>query len=392
MNDSKNQSESQTLPLFSVYVIWCSKTNMHYIGITKQKVRRRIRQHRRGKRQLIDREIQKLGWEGNFDWWLVEEHIPADQISEREQYWVATFDSVYPNGYNKTCGGISKLTVSDDTREILRQNALARDLSGENNPNFGKKHTDEAREIIRQARVGKPPWNKGITCSEEQKAVLREKALERDISGENNPFFGKHHTEEAKEKNRQAHLGKPGRKGIPCSEEAKAKLRAKALERDMSGENNPFFGKHHTDETKAVLSAKMSGENGPMYGRSPTNKGVPRTDEEKARMSAAQTGENNSFFGKHHTEQAKEAIRQAHLGTHHTEETKAQMRQLHLGKKHSEETKALMREKALDRAAAKRAAKAVAKENLAAANSTPKSLSILSDAVILQQCQQHQTR
>lgn len=200
MNDSKNQSESQTLPLFSVYVIWCNKTNMHYIGITKQKVRRRIRQHRRGKKQLIDRKIQKLGWEGNFDWWLVEEHIPADQISEREQYWVATFDSVYPNGYNKTCGGISKLTVSDDTREILRQNALARDLSGENNPNFGKKHTDESREIIRQARVGKPPWNKGITCSEEQKAVLREKALERDISGENNPFFGKHHTEEAKEK------------------------------------------------------------------------------------------------------------------------------------------------------------------------------------------------
>ncbi len=311
MNDSKNQSESQTLPLFSVYVIWCSKTNMHYIGITKQKVRRRIRQHRRGKRQLIDREIQKLGWEGNFDWWLVEEHIPADQISEREQYWVATFDSVYPNGYNKTCGGISKLTVSDDTREILRQNALARDLSGENNPNFGKKHTDEAREIIRQARVGKPPWNKGITCSEEQKAVLREKALERDISGENNPFFGKHHTEEAKEKNRQAHLGKPGRKGIPCSEEAKAKLRAKALERNVSGENNPFFGKHHTEESKEKNRQAQ-------LGRTPWNKGKKMTEEQKAKMRA------------------------------------------------------------------KRAAKAVAKENLAAANSTPKSLSNLSDAVILQ--------
>ena len=42
----------------------------------------------------------------------------------------------------------------------------------------------------------------------------------------------------------------------------------------------------------------------------------------------------------------------------------------------TEEQKAKMR--------AKRAAKAVAKENLAAANSTPKSLSILSDAVVLQ--------
>lgn len=77
MNDSKNQSESQMVPLFAVYVIWCSKTNMHYVGITKQKVRRRIRQHRRGKKQFIDREIQRLGWEGNFDWWIVEEHIPS---------------------------------------------------------------------------------------------------------------------------------------------------------------------------------------------------------------------------------------------------------------------------------------------------------------------------
>lgn len=185
MNDSKNQSESQTLPLFSVYVIWCSKTNMHYIGITKQKVRRRIRQHRRGKRQLIDREIQKLGWEGNFDWWLVEEHIPADQISEREQYWVATFDSVYPNGYNKTCGGISKLTVSDDTREILRQNALARDLSGENNPFFGKHHTEESKEKNRQAQLGRTPWNKGKKMTEEQKAKMRAKRAAKAVAKEN---------------------------------------------------------------------------------------------------------------------------------------------------------------------------------------------------------------
>ncbi len=83
-------------------------------------------------------------------------------------------------------------------------------------------------------------------------------------------------------------------------------------------------------------------------------------------MSANSTGEKNHFYGKPSPFKGKK----------HTKEAKAQMRQSHLGKKRSEETKAKMREKAL--------AKAVAEENLAAANSTPTSLSTLLDAVVLQ--------
>ena len=312
MNTSKKSSDCQTVPLFAVYVIWCRITDMHYVGVTKQKVIRRIRQHKKGKPQFVDREIKRLGWDGNWDWWVVEDHVPADQISDCEQKWVGVFDCVFPKGYNKTCGGISKLTVSDDTREIIRQNALARDMSGENNPNFGKKHTDEAKEAMRQARLGKPSANKGVPMSEEQKAVLREKALERDLSGENNPFFGKKHTEEAKEKNRQAHLGKPNaRKGKHHTEKAKAILREKALARNVNGKNNPFFGKKHTEESKEKNRQKQ-------LGRIPWNK----------------------------------------------------------GKKMTEEQKAIMR-------AAKRAAKATAEENLAAANTAPTNLSNLLDAVIL---------
>lgn len=269
MNTTKNTAACQTDPLFSVYVMWCRCTNKFYVGVTSQRVTTRIRQHKRGK-QYVDREIRRLGWEGNFDWWVVENDVPANLINEREQFWVDFFDCVYPKGYNKTCGGISKITVSDDTREICRQNALARNLNGENNPNYGKHHTNEAKESIRQAHLGKPAWNKGIPCPEEQKAILREKALERDTSGENNPFYGKHHTEEAKERNRQAHLGKPA----------------------VRGEKHYMYGKHHKPETIAKM-------------------------------------------------------RLAH--------------------------------------AARRVAKAVAEENLAATNSTPTSLSTLSDAVILQQ-------
>ena len=321
MNDNKARQSCQTVELFSVYAIWCRVTNQHYVGVTSQKVYRRICQHKRGK-QFVDTEIQRLGWEENFDWWVVERGVSSDIITEREQFWVAFFDCVYPKGYNKTIGGIAHFKHSEETCEtikqshlgkkrapfteehkahisesrigeknpnygkpawnrgvpcpeetkekirkkltgkkrpdqsermkgehnpnfgkplpektkaILREKALARDLSGENNPMYGKHQTDEAKEAIRQARLGKPAWNKGVPCSEEQKATLREKALERDLSGENNPFFGKHHTDEAKERNRQAHLGKPSwNKDLPCSETTKAILRAKALARNAA--------------------------------------------------------------------------------------------------------------------------------------------------------------
>lgn len=49
---------------------------------------------------------------------------------------------------------------------------------------------------MRKSHKGKKPWNKGV-------------------KGLASPMKGKHHTEEAKEKNRQAHLGKVSKKRIP---------------------------------------------------------------------------------------------------------------------------------------------------------------------------------
>lgn len=281
MNTNKKSEPCQTVASFSVYVIWCRITNMHYVGVTSKKVITRIRQHKKGK-QYVDREIQRLGWEGNYDWWIVEKHVPADQISECEQKWIGIFDCVYPKGYNKTFGGIGNTTVSDDTRTRI---SIA-------------------------------------------------------VSGEKNHFYGKHHTIEAKA----------------------------AMSAKLSGENAPNYGKHLSDETCAKIAAAVSGEKNPNYGKPSPFRGKKHTDETLAKMSVAHSGEKNGFFGKKHTEEAK-----------------AQMRQSHLGKKHTEETKALMREKALARHAAKRAAKAAAEENLAAAYTTPTNLSNLLDAVILQQ-------
>ena len=60
-------------------------------------------------------------------------------------------------------------------------------FSGENNPFYGKRHTEESKRKISEARKGK-------------------------ASGENHPFYGKHHTEESLDKMSKNRLGKCGKK------------------------------------------------------------------------------------------------------------------------------------------------------------------------------------
>ncbi|MBQ6296595.1 MAG: hypothetical protein IJK81_02750 [Selenomonadaceae bacterium] len=177
---------------------------MHYVGITRHKsVYTRIYQHKYSKRQSIGREIHRIGWE-NFDWWVIEEHVPPNLISGREQYWINFFDCVHPKGYNKTHGGIRCFTFSEETRKR-----------------------------ISQANRGKPSPNKGKTASPETRAKLSASRI-----GAKNHFYGKHHTAESNEKNRQAHLGKP------LTEEHKAKI----------GEAGR--GKKASEKTRAILREK----------------------------------------------------------------------------------------------------------------------------------------
>jgi len=77
--------------------------------------------------------------------------------------------------------------------------------------------------------------------------------------------------------------------------------------RQYSGENSPFYGKHHTEETKHKISEKIktlvSGENNPMFGKTHTaatkskiskaNKGRIQTPEQLKINSEANKGEKN---------------------------------------------------------------------------------------------------
>ena len=60
-----------------------------------------------------------------------------------------------------------------------------------------------------------------------------------------------------------------------------------------TGKNHPFFGKHHSEETKRKMSEAQKGESNPMYGRA---------------------GNKNPFFGKHHSEESRKKISEAKKG------------------------------------------------------------------------------
>lgn len=84
----------------------------------------------------------------------------------------------------------------------------------------------------------------------------------KDVSGKKNPFYGRKHSKESIQKMREAKLGKKNvRYGVHLSDETKKKIGDAQL-----GEKNHMFGKHRTEKWKKQHSKRMTGKNNPMYG------------------------------------------------------------------------------------------------------------------------------
>lgn len=90
-----------------------------------------------------------------------------DILLERERYYQELYDSV-DNGLNcyYTKTDEKKKIVSSDSKKIMSEKH-----SGENNPFFGKKHTEESLKKISEAQTGEKNHNYGKKHTDEYKKI-----------------------------------------------------------------------------------------------------------------------------------------------------------------------------------------------------------------------------
>ena len=114
-----------------------------------------------------------------------------DELDDVEIKYIELYDAVN-NGYNIEPGGNKNKHLAEETRKKIGDANRGRVFSeevrrkmsesriGENNGMYGKRHSDEARKKISDARKGKP----GRPCTEYQKERAREANLGKEVSQE----------------------------------------------------------------------------------------------------------------------------------------------------------------------------------------------------------------
>ena len=186
---------------YTIYIHRNKINNKLYIGQTCQTPEKRWDNGRGYKTsERFYNAIQKYGW-NNFEHIILYTNLSLEQANQIEQQLIKNLHTTDPQyGYNITKGGKNFHHSEETKRKIGEANHIALQ---------GTKWTQEHRQLISKM-----------------------------FMGEGNPFYGKHHTEETKEKISKSRKGK------------------------RAGEQHPFYGKHHTEETKEKISENRKSKGG----------------------------------------------------------------------------------------------------------------------------------
>ncbi len=224
-----------------------------YVGQTTYRLSHRKGGHfvkaKLGSTLAFHQAIQKYG-EGAFEFVLLQDCCGRDCLNEAEKWWIRHFDCIAPRGYNLTYGGDVPV-VSEETRRKMSE--IQKHLA-----------TPEKMEALRKAAAEKGP-------SQRQREVASQMMKAR--IGDKHPNFGRKLSGWHKQRVSETHKGKKQseeqirkrtfhRRGV-----ANPKLQGliawnrgmkfpdSGRKGTMTGEENPFYGKKHTPETIAKMSA-----------------------------------------------------------------------------------------------------------------------------------------
>lgn len=176
-----------------IYCIRNTVNNKVYIGKSKN-IYNRIAAHiqllnnsSKDENRHLLKAWHKYGSD-NFEYFVIE-YLELDEqlLKTRELYWIDSFNSTDREiGYNLRRDSDTNMTVHEETRKLL---SLAN--SGENNPNYGNKWTDEMKENLskklkdqfKNGRVNTTEQSlKGVKAKEElwkEHPELKEQMIEK---------------------------------------------------------------------------------------------------------------------------------------------------------------------------------------------------------------------
>ena len=165
-----------------IYCIENIANNKKYIGMSTDIIRR-LKHHRMSLNNLnhsnsyLQKEWNEYG-EMCFVFFIIE-ICPPENLKEREIFCVNEYGTKFPNGFNQTDGGEGVLGRNHTDEDKKKMSDAWK--------NYRRPIDEEWARKISQSNIGK-------IFSESSRLILSEKR-----KGEKNPFYGKTHTDEAKE-------------------------------------------------------------------------------------------------------------------------------------------------------------------------------------------------
>ena len=177
-----------------IYKITNKENDKIYVGQTKNLNTRygghlyRIKRNEHHNEHL-QRAFKKYG-EDNFEYEILEEVKNVSNLDLREKYWIDHYGGINDdNTYN------FKDPLLNEYNDYIKKK-MSKNMTGENNPNYGNIWSEEQRKKASKQR-------KGISFEEKLGKEGAKKAKEKMSKAQK----GRKQTEETKEKIRQANIG-----------------------------------------------------------------------------------------------------------------------------------------------------------------------------------------
>lgn len=137
-----------------IYKLTNKTTGKIYIGQTTRTLDERIAEHCRKTRTYIGKSI-KLHGINNFNIEVIETCKSIEELNDRENYWIKYFNCITPNGYNMCEGGGNTVGFNHRPSSKCKMSVTKSKMYlGENDPFYGKHHSKEQIEKWKRDRKG----------------------------------------------------------------------------------------------------------------------------------------------------------------------------------------------------------------------------------------------